>query len=142
MLSDRIRADMVAAMKAGQAMRLSVLRMVLSEMNYKKIDLQRELTDADVLAVLQREAKKRREAVESYNAGGREEQAKSEQDELVILSEYLPEMMSEEEVKKEVGKLLVGTMDFGQAMKIVSPALKGKTEGGMVARIVKEHLAK
>jgi uncharacterized protein len=144
MLSDTIRADMIASMKAGEALRLSVLRMILSEMNYKKIEVQRDLTDVDVLAVLQKEAKKRREAIESYIAGGREEQAKTEREELVILEKYLPEMLSEGEIKIEVTKLLSDQdiREFGQAMKIVSPALKGKAEGGMVAKIVKDLLAK
>lgn len=89
MLSDRIKADMVAALKAGEVLRLSVLRLLVSELNYKKIEMQKELTDEDVMGVIFREVKKRKEAVESYTAGGRQEQAEQEQREMEILKEYV-----------------------------------------------------
>lgn len=136
MLSDRVRSDLNGAMKAGDALKVSVLRMALSAFNYKKIELQRDLTEADETGVMQNEAKKRREAIESYRAGGRAEQAQSEASELVILEAYLPRQMSEEEVKAEVEKMGL-PKDFGQAMKIAAPAFKGKADGGLVAKVVR-----
>ena len=139
----RIKVDLTAAMKAGDALRVSVLRMLLSELNYKKIDLGRELTDEDAIGVLQKEAKKRREAIASYTAGRRTEQAESEGRELAILTAYLPQQMSEEEVRAEIHQEMqkVGQpADFGAAMKVFSPMFRGKADGGMVARLVKEEL--
>ena len=136
----RIKTDLTNAMKAGDGVRGLVLRTLLSEFNYKKIAVQHELTDEDILAVLQKEAKKRREAVESFTAGGRAESAAKEQSELKIIEEYLPIMLSEEEIKNEVIKILRDEeiKDFPKAMKLVSPVLKGKADGGVVAGIVKE----
>lgn len=109
MLANKIQEDMIAAMKAHDALRVSVLRMLISELNYKKIDLQRELTDADVAGVVAKEVKKRNEAVESFKAGGRTEQAASEAKEAEILKAYMPEMMNEAdlrvEIEKEIAKL-------------------------------------
>ena len=137
MLSDRMRDDLKKAMKAGESLRVAVLRMALSAFNYKKIELQRELTEADEVGVAQNDAKKRREAIESYLAGGRDEQAKTEEAELLILQEYLPKQMSEEEIEMEIVKLSL-PKDFGAAMKIAAPVFRGRADGGLVARIVKE----
>jgi len=137
MLSDQIRTDLTAAMKSGDSLRVSVLRMVLSAFNYKKIDLQKDLTEADEISVVQNEAKKRREAIESYRAGGRKEQEEQEAQELEILQAYLPKQMNEKEIEIEIRKLELPN-DFGQAMKIISPMFKGRADGALVARIVKE----
>lgn len=133
----QVQADLIAAMKAGDSLRVSVLRMLLSAFNYKKIDLQKDLSDNDELIVIQNEAKKRREAIESYTKGGRAEQAANEQKELEILAAYLPTQLTEDDIKRE----LVGMdlpKDFGGAMKLVSPVFRGRADGGLVARLVKE----
>lgn len=142
MLSDTIRADTTLAMKAGDPLRLSVLRMLTSELNYKKIDVQRELTDEDVLSVLGKEVKKRREAIEAYQKAGRNETAAKEAQELTILQTYMPVQMTEEEVRAQLESMteLVGLTEFGQVMRIVSPVFKGKADGSLVARLVKERL--
>ncbi len=137
MILDQIRADTIAAMKSGDSLRLSVLRMLLSEANYKKIDVQRELTDEDILSVLAKEAKKRREAIESYTKAGRADSAAKEAEELKILQAYLPTLMPEEEVRAEISKLELPA-DFGQAMRIASPLFKGRADGSLVAKLVKE----
>lgn len=139
MLADQIRLDLTSSMKASEALKTSVLRMLLSELNYKKIEVQRELEDADVILVLQKEAKKRREAIDAYTKGGRTEQANVEAQELEILQAYLPKQMSEQEVKDEILKMGL-TGEFGVAMRQVSPVFKGRADGQMVARIVKEVL--
>jgi uncharacterized protein len=141
--ADSLRSDLTASMRAGEALKTSVLRMLLSELNYKKINVQRELTEADILEVVTREVKKRREAIDSFTAGGRTEQAASETLELKILQAYLPVMMTEAEIKKEVIKLIERLSDedkkeFGKVMRQVSPVFKGKAEGAVVAKVVKE----
>ena len=139
MLISQIKADQVAAMKAGAALRLSVIRMLQSAIGYKQIELQQELTDADVLVVIASEAKKRREAIASYQAAHREAQVAQEQQELEILQAYLPIPLSEEEIKSELGKLQLPP-DFGQAMKMVAPIFKGRADGSLVARLVNEKI--
>ena len=142
-LSTQIKSDLVTGMKAGNSLLVSVLRMLLSEMNYKKIDLGRELTEADVVSVLQREAKKRREAIESYTQAGRAEQAATEKEELMMLEAYLPKQLSADEIRPEVEQLMkeLQSREFGQVMKVVSGRFKGRADGGLVASIVKEMLA-
>lgn len=126
-------------MKSRETLKVSVLRMLLSELNYKQIDVQRELTQEDVVQVLNREAKKRREAIESYTAAGRGEQVQKERQELEILQAYLPKMMSEIEIEKEIEKMdLPG--DFGQAMRVVAPIFKGRADGSLVAKLVHEKI--
>lgn len=137
MLGDQIRADVITALKAGDTLRVSVLRMLVSALGYKKIDLQRDLGDEDVLAVIGNEAKKRREAIESYKAAGRTQQAETENLELAILQSYLPKQLSEEEVRAELGKLVL-PKDFPEAMKVASPMFRGKADGTMVVKVVKE----
>lgn len=126
-------------MKAGQSLRLSVLRMLISAANYKQIDAHRDLTDEEVLGVISNEAKKRREAIDSFKAAQREEQAAKEQQELDILAAYLPKQLTEEEIRGEIGKLDLGT-DFGQAMRVASPLFRGRADGSLVAKLVKEKL--
>lgn len=140
---DKLRQDLSASMRAGSALQTMVLRMLLSELNYKKINVQRELTEADILEVVQKEVKKRREAIDSYTAGGRKEQAAQEEAELKILQVYLPVMMGEKEISDEVIKLIKSLSDedkkeFGKVMRVVSPVFKGKAEGAIVAKVVKE----
>ncbi len=134
---DHIKADLIVAMKSGQALKLSVLRMLLSALNYKKIELQHDLTAEEALAVIAIEAKKRREAIASYQAANRDSQAAQEQQELEILQTYLPAQMSGEEIRAELAKLQLPA-DFGQAMKIASPLFRGRADGSLVARIVEE----
>jgi uncharacterized protein len=143
MIADQIRTDIITSMKSGAALRLSVLRMISSEINYKKIEVQRELTDEDTLSVLQKEAKKRREAIDSYEKANRSEAAAKEKEELEIIQNYLPTLLSEEEIRSQISNIkeLEGLTEFGQVMRIVSPMFKGKADGSMVARIVKEKLA-
>lgn len=123
-------------MKAGEALRVSVLRMALSAFNYKKIEVQRDLSEADEAAVVQNEAKKRREAIESYRAGGRAELEEQEREELEMLQAYLPKQMNEIEIEREIGKLDL-PKDFAAAMKIAVPMFKGRADGRVVADIVR-----
>lgn len=139
---DKIKNDLKDAMKAGDALRVSVLRMLISEMNYKKIDLQKDLSEEDAVGVVQKEVKKRREAIDAYKAGGRMDQAESEKQELEILQTYLPEQMGQKEIEIEIEKILktIQERDFGQVMRVVSPLFRGKADGKMVAEVVRKLL--
>ena len=142
MLFSRLQAEMKQALLNKESLKLLVLRMLVSELNYKKIDLQRELTDEDVIAVIRKAVKQRDESIASYTAGGRSDQVIQETQEKQVLQAYLPQLMSEEDIRKQIvdGRLLDGATDFGQAMRVVSPVFKGKADGGLVAKIVKEWI--
>lgn len=138
-LLDTLTEDMKTAMKAGDKARLSAIRMLVSAVRYVGIDAG-EMTDDKVTAVLQREAKKRRESIEAYTVAGRTESAEQEKQELAIIETYLPQMMSEAAVRENVEKVLKnGTFpNFGAAMGAAMNELKGKADGGTVSKIVKE----
>lgn len=139
-LTDKLKSDLTDATKSGDTVRRDTLRLLLSALNYKKIDLQHDLTDDEVLAVISIEAKKRRESITVFEANNRPELATSEKAELSILEAYLPKQMSEEEIKQELSKLDL-PKDFGQAMKIVAPLFKGRADGKLVAKIVNEKIS-
>jgi len=139
MLLDTLQNDMKTAMKAGDKARLSTLRLVISAIKYAQVD-NPTLDDGGMTSVLQKEAKKRREAIEAYKAAGRDDSAASEQSELEIIESYLPKMLTEEEVRKEVeGVLATGSFpNFGAAMGAAMGKMKGRADGGVVSKIVKE----
>ena len=132
-----ILADLTDAIKKGETVRRDTLRLLLSALNYKEIDLQHELSDEEVLAVIAVEAKKRRESIAVFEANNRPELAISEKAELVILESYLPIQLTEDEIKLELSKLAL-PKDFGGAMKIVAPLFKGRADGKLVSDIVKQ----
>jgi len=148
MLQEKITQDIKEAMKAGNAEKLSVLRMVMSALNNKKIEKGKDavLTDEEALQVLSREAKKRKESIDIFVKGGRPELAEKEKSELAIVEAYLPKQMSKEEVAAEVEKIIVtlrqaqGDIVFNNIMKAVMAELKGKADGKIISEIVKEKL--
>ena len=146
-LKEDLSKDMVKAMKAGEKLRVSTLRMLIAAVKYKEIDKGEALTDADVQQVATTMAKQRRDSIEQFRAGGREEMAKQEEEELKVLTEFLPEQMSEaqvikavEEVAGEVGAS--GPADMGKVMKGVMAKLKGRADGKVVQEAVKGFLSK
>ncbi|MGQ0644647.1 MAG: GatB/YqeY domain-containing protein [Elusimicrobiota bacterium] len=144
-LAGRLESDLKTALKAGEALRVSTLRLVLSALKYKAIQAGRELEDGDVLEVLSAEAKRRRESIAGFEQGGRAELAKKESDELAILSGYLPAGLSEEELKVLVAEAVTGTdarspKDMGKVMSALMPRVKGRADGQLVSRLVKAAL--
>ena len=138
-----LQDEMKTAMKARDQARLDALRMLVSAIKYALVDAP-TLDEAGVVAVLAKEAKKRRESVEAYTAAGRTELADKEKYEVALIETYLPKMMSEVEVRTKVQALLqtydLGVMNYGEVMKIAMKEVGGKADGGVVARIVKELL--
>ena len=144
-LLKKISEDLKAAMKSGDHFTLGVLRMVNSALQNKKIEKGKDgvLTEEEVLQVLTKEAKKRKESVLAFESGGRPELAENEKKELVIIEAYLPAQMSREDVVKEVERILSTIADkskFGVVMKEVMKELKGKADAGMVTEVIKEKL--
>lgn len=133
-------------MRAKSEMELSVLRMLISSLKNKKIELkkQEDLNDEEVIAVIRSEVKKRNDSIESYRAGGRDDLVQKEEAELKVLDKYLPEQMGEEEIKTKAAQIIkdngFARADFGRAMGAVMGVLKGQADGVVVQKIVKELL--
>lgn len=150
MTKAELKDELKQAMLARDTEKTSVLRMLISAIGYAEINkggAGYEATDEDVMNVIQSEAKKRRDAIEQYKSAGRQDLVDKEKSELDILSKYLPEQMSEEKVRELVQQAVAQTgasspSDMGKVMGILMPQVKGKADGGMVSRLVKEVLAK
>ena len=146
MISEKVREQIKEAMKAKEAERLSVLKMLLSELNNAKIDSKGELSEEDEMKVVQKEAKKRKDAIEAYEKAGQPDRAKAEEFELEVLKEYLPEEMSDEELNKIVDETVsgmgdVGMQDMGRVMGAVMGKVQGKADGNRVSAMVKSKLS-
>src|SRR3989344_4061047 len=143
MLFEQIKTDVTRAQKERNAVLLGVLRLLVSELRYKEIDSQGELTDDLVIGVLQKEAKKRAESIEIYEKVGDKARADVERYELEVIGAYLPKMMTEKEVEIEVDKIAAGSpLRGGQLVGVVMGKLRGKTDGGLVAKIVNAKYGK
>ncbi|MDP9820996.1 GatB/YqeY domain-containing protein [Nocardioides massiliensis] len=149
-LKDRLRTDLTASIKARDELRSSTLRMVLTAITNAEVagKTQRELTDEDVVTVLSSEAKKRREAAVAFEEGGRTEAAAKERAEAEILADYLPEQLSEDEVRalisetiESTGAAADGMRAMGKVMGALQPKVKGRADGAFVAAEVKRQLA-
>jgi uncharacterized protein len=141
-----IEDEMKEAMKARDAERRDALRLILNALRVSEKELQRPLSDDEELQVLQRERKRRIEAAEAFRAGGREEQAESEERELAVLEEFMPAPLTEEEIEDIVDDAIaeVGATsmaDLGRVMADVMPQIAGRADGSVVSQIVREKLA-
>jgi uncharacterized protein YqeY len=148
-LKDRLRTDLTAAMKARDEVRSSTLRMIMTAIGNAEVAGKEkvELTDEQVVAVLSTEAKKRREAATAFDEGGRTEMADKERAELAVLTDYLPEQLSQEQVADIVARAVEQTGAAGEGMKamgkvmgVVQPQVKGRADGGAVAAEVRRQL--
>jgi uncharacterized protein len=146
-LKERLRVDLSAAMKARDDVRTRTLRMALTAVTNEEVagKQARELSDDEVVKVLTREAKKRREAAQAFADAGRPEQAAAERAEGDVISGYLPEQLSDEELSRLISAAIAetGAADpkaMGQVMKVVRPKVGDRAEGGRVAAEVKRQL--
>ena len=149
-LKARLQSDLTTAMKGRDELSAATIRMVLTAITNEEVagKEHRELSDDDVVTVLGREAKKRREAAEAYDAAGRPELAERERAELGVIQGYLPQAMDESEVRAIIDAAVAqvsasgatGGAAMGQVMKLVQPQVKGRADGGQVAALVKAAL--
>jgi uncharacterized protein len=146
-LKDRLRADLNAAMRARDQVRLRTLRMALTSITNEEVAgaSARDLSDEEILKVLTREAKKRREAAAAFGAAGRDDQAAAERAEGDVLATYLPAQLGDEELAALVGDAITetgasGRNGMGQVMKVLTPRLAGRAEGARVAAEVRRQL--
>ena len=141
-----IEDELKDAMKERDADRRDALRLILNALKGSEKELQRPLSDDEELQVLQRERKRRVEAAEAFRSGGREEQAQSEERELEVLEEFMPEPLTEDEIEEIVDDAIaeVGATsmaDLGRVMADVMPQIAGRADGSVVSQIVREKLA-
>ena len=137
---------MKTAMRAKDAARLSAIRLILAGIKQREVDERKELTDADVVAVIEKMIKQRRESIAQYEKAARKDLADVEKFELQLLSGYLPQQMGEAEIQAEVSKAVTesgasGIKDMGKVMAILKPRLAGKADMGKVSNLVKTKLS-
>ncbi|UPK75426.1 GatB/YqeY domain-containing protein [Nocardioidaceae bacterium SCSIO 66511] len=148
-LKQRLRDDLTTAIKARDSLRSSTIRMALSAITNAEVAGKeaKELSDAEVLDVLGKEQKKRREAAEAFDGAGRDELAAKERDEAAILADYLPQPLSDDEIASIVADAVASTgaesegmRAMGKVMGVVQPQVKGRADGAAVAAEVKKQL--
>lgn len=143
----QLMEDMKLAMKSGNKIERDTIRMLRAQIKLASIDKKDELNEAELAQVLQKEAKKRKEAIEMYQQGNREDLVKKEKSELEIISTYLPKQLSDKDLDKTIKEAIeslqvTSEKDMGRVMGALMPKVKGKADGKVVQQKVKEHLAK
>jgi uncharacterized protein YqeY len=147
-LRERLDADLKAAMKEKDELKLSVVRMLKSAVRYREVEGEKAITldEAGILQVVATEIKRRRDSVDQYRAGAREDLARKEEAEIAILQGYLPAQLSEAELRAKVDEVVArvgakGPKDMGAVMKALLPEVQGRAEGKAVSDLVKQRLA-
>lgn len=141
-----IRNELTAAVRAGDARRRDIMRLLLAALDNARIAARHELSDDEAVAALQREAKQRRDSIEEYRKGGREDLARAEQEELDVITSYLPAALSEDELRSEVRAVIAevgatGSSDLGRVMGPLMKRVAGRADGGQVNALVRELLS-
>jgi hypothetical protein len=145
MLREKIGAEMRDAMKARDQARVGALRMLMAAVKNAEVELRHELSDEEVLGVVTKEAKRRKESIEAFEKGGRDDLVAKESAELAVLEAYLPEQLGEEELARLVDEAIAETgaseqKDMGRVMKALMPKVKGRADGTAVSTLVKSRL--
>jgi uncharacterized protein YqeY len=146
-LKQKITDDMKAAMRAKESERLATIRMLTAAIKQKEVDERIELSDEQVLAVIEKMNKQRKDSISQFEAGGRQDLADIEKAELAVLSAYMPAALSEAEVQAEVEAAVkassaAGPQDMGKVMAILKPKLAGRADMTAVSGLVKSALSK
>ncbi|WP_240126477.1 GatB/YqeY domain-containing protein [Thermomonas alba] len=144
-LKQQLTDDMKAALKAGEKDRLAVIRLINAAIKQKEIDERVEMTDALVLAVLEKMVKQRKDSIAQYEAAGREDLAAQERYEMGVIEAYLPAKLDEAAILAEIDKAIAATgassaADMGKLMGALKPALAGRADMGLVSKLVKQRL--
>ena len=147
-LKEKLQADLTEAIRGRDEVKSGTIRMLLSAITNEEVagKTAKVLTDAEIITVLSRETKKRREAVEAFTAAKRDDLADKEKAEGVIIAQYLPEQLSEAEIKKMITDAIgetnaSGPAGMGLVMKVLQPKIAGKADGGLVSGLVKAALS-
>ena len=147
-LKEKLQSDLTDAIRAKDAVKSGTIRMLLAAITNEEVagKAAKVLSDAEVITVLSREAKKRREAVEAYTNAKRDDLANKEKDEAAIINLYLPEQLSEADIKQLISEAIAqtnaaGPAGMGLVMKVLQPKIAGKADGGLVSSLVKAALS-
>ena len=146
-MKEKLSSDLREAQKSRNSLKVDTLRLLLSEIKNKEIDLRQEIENEEIISILTTQIKKRREAASIYEKNGRNDLHEKETKESSILESYLPEQVGEEELRKRIQEILTevgaqGPRDIGKVMKIVIPEFKGKADGSEIKNLVSELLGK
>jgi len=141
-----LNREMVLAAKLKDKIRLSAIRMIKAGVHNREIDLKRKMTDSEFLQMLSSMVKQRKDSIDQFQKGGREDLVEKEEAELKVIQQFMPVQMSEEEIDAEIRKSIqevgaVSIKDMGKVMKVLMPKLTGKADGKMVGDKVKERLS-
>lgn len=144
--NEKINREMVLAAKAKDKIRLSAIRMIKTGVHNREIDLKRKMTESEFLQMLSSMVKQRKDSIDQFQKGGREDLVEQEEAELKVIQEFMPAQMSEEEIAVEIEKAVqevgaVSIKDMGKVMKVLMPKLTGKADGKIVGDKVKERLS-
>lgn len=145
-LKDRVTDEMKAAMKAGKKEKLSTVRLILSAIKQVEVDTRETLDDSQVLAVLDKMVKQRRESIAQYTQAGREDLASQEQREIETIQAFLPEQLTEQEISEMIQSAIAETgaesiRDMGKVMGILKPKLQGRADIGAASTLIKAQLS-
>ena len=145
-LKERLQADLKTAMKEKDTFKRDVIRFVMSAIKQIEVDERKELTDADIEAILVKQIKQRNDSIEQFRKGGREDLVEQNEKELDVLRNYLPEPMSEEEVRKVLEEIVAetgasGMKDMGKVMGAAKAKIGSRAEGRVINQIAKELLS-
>lgn len=146
-MREKLLEDLKVSMKSKDKETLSVLRMVKGAMQLEEINKKKELNDDEIVAIIAKQIKTRKESISEFEKGGREDLKEATQSEIAILEKYMPEQMSEEEVIKIIESVMAAIQptsmkDMGKIMGAITPKVKGKADLGLVNRMIREKLEK
>jgi uncharacterized protein YqeY len=145
-IEEKVNSEMIAAAKAKDQVRLSAIRMVKAAMHNREIDLKRKLSEVEFLQLLSSMVKQRKDSIDQFRKGGREDLVNKEEAELKVIQAFMPQQMSEEDVAREIETAIkevgaIGIKDMGKVMKVLMQRLTGKADGKQVGEKVKEKLS-
>lgn len=145
MMREKILNDLKEAMKNKDKERLTVIRMIKGAMQMEELKLKRECNDDEIIGIIAKQIKTRKESIAEFTKAGRDDLVEQTQKEIDLLTTYMPEQLSEEEVLKEIDKAFQevnpsSMKDMGKLMGLLTPTLKGKTDMSMVSKIIREKL--
>lgn len=142
---EKVKADRIVAMKSGMTVRKDTLALILAGIKQVEVDTRKELTETDVITILTKMVKQRQESITQFTAAGRDDLAAIEIAEKAVIEEYLPQQLSEFDVRNKVTEALIATgatsmKDMGKVIALLKPDLAGRADMGFVSKLVKELL--
>jgi hypothetical protein len=145
-LKQRITDDMKSCMREGDKQTLGTIRLILSAIKQQEVDSRKDLVDGDILAILDKMAKQRRESIEQFDKAGRDDLASKEKDELKVIQAYLPAQLSDDEITSIIDEAIQTTgaesmKDMGKIMGIIKPKMQGRADMSAVSALIKSRLS-